>query len=42
MSGMLDTNSNESEDNEPLEKWHAPAGFSIDSDNSTLKKMCKL
>ena len=29
-----DTNSNESEDNEPLEKWHAPA----DSENSTLKK----
>ncbi|CAG8635416.1 1572_t:CDS:2 [Paraglomus brasilianum] len=32
------TNSNESEDNESLEKWHAPAGFSLDSDDSTLKK----
>src|SRR5438128_9610283 len=35
-----DTNSNESEDNESLEKWHAPAGFSLDSDNSTFKKKC--
>ena len=26
------------DNNEPLEEWHAPAGFSLDSDNSTLKK----
>ena len=26
------------DDNVPIEKWCAPAGFSLDSDNSTLKK----
>ena len=24
--------------NEPLEEWHAPVGFSLESTNSTLKK----
>ena len=32
-----EADSNES-DNNPLEEWHAPAGFSLDSKNSTLKK----
>ena len=26
------------DDNITLEEWHAPVGFSLDSDNSTLKK----
>jgi hypothetical protein len=26
------------DDNVPFEKWCAPAGFSLDSDDSTLKK----
>ena len=26
------------DDNIPEEKWHAPVGFSLDSDNSALKK----
>ena len=34
-----EADSNES-DNDPLEEWHAPAGFSLDSDDSTLKKNC--
>ncbi|CAG8626652.1 9672_t:CDS:2 [Paraglomus brasilianum] len=34
---LEEADSNES-DNDPLEEWHAPAGFSLDSDNSTLKK----
>ena len=29
-------------DNDPLEEWHAPAGFSLDSVDLSLKKMCKL
>ncbi|CAG8481667.1 3603_t:CDS:2 [Cetraspora pellucida] len=32
-----EADSNES-DNDPLEEWHAPAGFRLDSDNLTLKK----
>jgi len=30
------------DDNITLEEWHAPAGFSLESTNSTLKKMREL
>jgi hypothetical protein len=36
-----ETDSNE-DDNVPLEEWHAPAGFSLDSDDPTLKKTHEL
>ncbi|RHZ76311.1 hypothetical protein Glove_199g117 [Diversispora epigaea] len=39
VSDQISQETNRSEDNNiPLEEWHAPDGFRLDSDNSTLKK----
>lgn len=35
---ILQVTNRDEDNNELLEKWHALAGFSLDSDNSTLKK----